>query len=237
MSTKEQPEDSSEEMSASLPPLKWSKEIFDSLVKNFKFPDAWGVRYPEEGQTAADAPAGYITLFWDYFADGNFRLPTTRFVLDVLDYYKFHISQLHPIGMVRIRHFEFLCRSMRIEPTINRFRDLKDIPSIELPERALVATGMSLHWKMYREDKPVYMEEDTIVSLYVVAYKREKGRMTTIPKGADEEFWRVDYLGIYPEKKKKKRLPTVTIAPEKIDAPRAQAPKGEKKGTRCFSES
>ncbi|KAM0067205.1 hypothetical protein Hdeb2414_s0002g00058271 [Helianthus debilis subsp. tardiflorus] len=48
---------------------------------------------------------------------------------------------------------------------------------------------MSLHWKMDREDKPVYMEKDTIVSLYAVAYKREKGRMTTIPKGADEELW------------------------------------------------
>ncbi|KAF5816299.1 hypothetical protein HanRHA438_Chr03g0144161 [Helianthus annuus] len=230
MSTKEHLEDSSEEMSVSLLPLKWSKEIFDGLVKNFKFPDGWGVRYPEEGQTVADAPTGYITLFWDYFADGNFRLPTTRFVLDVLDYYKFHISQLHPIGMVQIQHFEFLCRSMHIEPTINCFRvfyqlhcsqgfysfaqrptvkkillvppksfhewkpkffyikagvipirmtfrgvedievetlktpeaeiwyqDLKDVPSIEFPERALVAAGMSLHWRMDRHDKLVYI--------------------------------------------------------------------------------
>ncbi|KAJ0452441.1 hypothetical protein HanHA300_Chr15g0578931 [Helianthus annuus] len=166
--------------------------------------------------------------------------------------------------MVQIPHFEFLCRSMHIELTINRFQvflstsllsrflflcptfigqedpadppppksfhdwkpkfffikagvipmnmtfrgaedievenlktpeseiwyqDLKDIPSIELPERALVAASMSLHWKMDREDNPMYMEGDTIVSLYVVAYKREKGRMTTIPKGADEELW------------------------------------------------
>ncbi|KAJ0576052.1 hypothetical protein HanOQP8_Chr05g0182301 [Helianthus annuus] len=68
------------------------------------------------------------------------------------------------------------------------YQDLKDIPSIELPERALVAAGMSLHWKMNREDKPVYMEDDRIVSLYVVAYKREKGKMTTIPKSAGEEL-------------------------------------------------
>ncbi|MFS8003097.1 hypothetical protein Hanom_Chr13g01209901 [Helianthus anomalus] len=50
----------------------------------------------------AQAPADYITLFWDYFADGNFRLLTTKFVLEVLGYYKFHLSQLHPMGMVRI---------------------------------------------------------------------------------------------------------------------------------------
>ncbi|MFS7985915.1 hypothetical protein Hanom_Chr11g01004271 [Helianthus anomalus] len=92
-------------MSAIVPPLKWSKETFDGL-----------------GQTAAQAPAGYITLFWDYFSEGNFRLPVTRFFLDILEYYKFHISQLHPIRMVWIQHFEFLCRSMHIEPTVNRFR-------------------------------------------------------------------------------------------------------------------
>ncbi|KAJ0939112.1 hypothetical protein HanRHA438_Chr02g0057361 [Helianthus annuus] len=128
MSTGIHPEDSLEEMYASLPPLKWSKEILDGLVQNFKFHTNWGVMYPDEGQTAAQAPAGYITLFWDYFTDGNFRLPTTRFVLDFLGYYKFHISQLHPIGMVQIRDFEFLCRSMRIVPTINRFRVFYQLP-------------------------------------------------------------------------------------------------------------
>ncbi|KAJ0959108.1 hypothetical protein HanPSC8_Chr00c520g0808921 [Helianthus annuus] len=220
MSTKEHLEDSSEEMFASLPPLKWSKDIFDGLVKNFKFLESWGVRYPEEAQTAAHAPAGYITLFWDYFSEGNFRLPATKFVLDILDFCKFHISQLTPMGMVRIRDFEFLCRSMHIEPTVDRFRaavipmrmtfrgfeyievetlktpeteiwyqDLKDVPSIELPERALVAARMSLHWRMNRHDKPVYMEDDKVVALYVVAFKREIGKMTTVQKGADEASW------------------------------------------------
>ncbi|MFS8002695.1 hypothetical protein Hanom_Chr13g01205081 [Helianthus anomalus] len=74
-------EDSSEEMYANLPPLKWSTETFNIMVQNFEFPDSWGVRYPDEGQTTADAPAGYITLFWDYFAEGNFRLPVTKFFL------------------------------------------------------------------------------------------------------------------------------------------------------------
>ncbi|MFS7948635.1 hypothetical protein Hanom_Chr06g00562171 [Helianthus anomalus] len=48
--------------------------------------------------------------------------PVTRLVLDILGYYKFHSFQLNPMGMVRIRHFEFLCRSMHIDPTVNRFR-------------------------------------------------------------------------------------------------------------------
>ncbi|MFS8018896.1 hypothetical protein Hanom_Chr15g01397501 [Helianthus anomalus] len=143
---------------------------------------------------------------------------------------------------------------------------------------------------MDREDKPVYMEDDrskiwnllvllfslfvnnmnlllffafVVVSLYVVAYKREKGKMTTISKGAGEELWfqqiirnfalprdedlaaqpstgagELTNLGIGPEKKKKRVL-AVTIAPKKTEAPKAKSSKAknvreEKKGTRLF---
>ncbi|KAJ0532131.1 hypothetical protein HanIR_Chr09g0393321 [Helianthus annuus] len=122
MSTGEHQEDLSEEMSAELPPLMWPRAAFHGLVQNLRFPENWGALYPEEGQTAADALAGYITLFWDFFCEGNFHLPVAKFFLEILEYYKFHISQLRPIGMVRVRHFEFVCRTMHIEPTVLRFR-------------------------------------------------------------------------------------------------------------------
>ncbi|KAJ0743548.1 hypothetical protein HanPI659440_Chr10g0377151 [Helianthus annuus] len=41
----------------------------------------------------------------------------------------------------------------------NRYQDRKDVPSIALPEKALVGASMSLNWKMDREDKPVYTED------------------------------------------------------------------------------
>ncbi|MFS7902774.1 hypothetical protein Hanom_Chr01g00015231 [Helianthus anomalus] len=121
MSTGDHHEDSTEEMYAELPPLKWSRATFDSLIRNLRFPENWGDRYPEEGQTAADAPAGYVSLFWDFFCVGNFRLAVTKFFLGILEYYKFQISHMHPIGMVKVRHFEFVCRTMNIEPTVPRF--------------------------------------------------------------------------------------------------------------------
>ncbi|MFS7943474.1 hypothetical protein Hanom_Chr06g00500671 [Helianthus anomalus] len=122
MSTGEHHGDLSGEMSAELPPLKWPRASFDGLVQHLRFPENWSAMYPEEGQTAADAPAGYITLFWDFFCEGNFRMPLTKFFLEILGYYKFHISQLHPVDMVRIRHFEFVCQTMHIELTVPRFR-------------------------------------------------------------------------------------------------------------------
>ncbi|MFS7946169.1 hypothetical protein Hanom_Chr06g00532871 [Helianthus anomalus] len=42
----------------------------------------------------------------------------------------------------------------------NWYQDLKDVPSIALPEKALVGASMSLNWRMNREDKPMYMEGD-----------------------------------------------------------------------------
>ncbi|MFS8031904.1 hypothetical protein Hanom_Chr17g01551381 [Helianthus anomalus] len=98
MSTGDYHEDFIEEMASELPPLKWSRATFEGLIRNTRFPKNWGARYPDEGQMAADDPAGYITLFWDFFSAGNFRLPATNFFLEILEYYEFHISQTHPIG-------------------------------------------------------------------------------------------------------------------------------------------
>ncbi|KAM0041912.1 hypothetical protein Hdeb2414_s0011g00371921 [Helianthus debilis subsp. tardiflorus] len=93
MSSGEHHGDLSEEMSAEVPPLKWPRASLDGLVQNLRFPENCGALYPEEGQTTTDAPAGYINLFWDFFCEGNFHLPVTKFFLEILGYYKFHISQ------------------------------------------------------------------------------------------------------------------------------------------------
>ncbi|MFS8026059.1 hypothetical protein Hanom_Chr16g01482581 [Helianthus anomalus] len=110
---------------------------------------------------------------------------------------------------------------------------------------------------MDREDKPVYMEDDKVVSLYVVAFEREGGNMATVPKRVDEEIWylqiiknfilprdedfgELSNLGIGPEKKK--RAPAGTVAPKKNYATKAQSSRakkvqGKKKGMHHSSDS
>ncbi|KAM0055817.1 hypothetical protein Hdeb2414_s0006g00210571 [Helianthus debilis subsp. tardiflorus] len=61
--------------------------------------------------------------FRTFYLQGNFQLPATEFMAHILQYYGFHISQMSPPGMVRVRHFEFLCRSHGVEPKVERFRD------------------------------------------------------------------------------------------------------------------
>ncbi|MFS7957749.1 hypothetical protein Hanom_Chr07g00670081 [Helianthus anomalus] len=105
-----------------VPVLKWDLGLFEQIVRSFQFPPEWDARYPAQGQTAADAPPGYITLYEDFFLQGNFRLPATNFLGHILHHYNFHISQMSPPGMVRVRHFEFLCHSHGIEPSVDKFR-------------------------------------------------------------------------------------------------------------------
>ncbi|MFS8003052.1 hypothetical protein Hanom_Chr13g01209341 [Helianthus anomalus] len=102
--------------------LKWDQGLVEQITRGFRFPPEWDAQYPSQGQTAADAPPGYITLFEDYFLQGNFRLLATEFIAHILHYYGFHLSQMSPPGMVRVRHFKFLCRSHGIEPTFEKFR-------------------------------------------------------------------------------------------------------------------
>ncbi|MFS7944522.1 hypothetical protein Hanom_Chr06g00513141 [Helianthus anomalus] len=107
-----------------VPVLKWDQGLFEQLVRGFQFSAEWDAWYPQQGQTVADAPLGYITLFADFFLEGNFRLPTTHFMATILHFYGFHISQMSPMGMVRVRHFEFLCRSHGLEPDLHKFRSM-----------------------------------------------------------------------------------------------------------------
>ncbi|MFS7945603.1 hypothetical protein Hanom_Chr06g00526231 [Helianthus anomalus] len=83
---------------------------------------AYGARYPQEGDTAGDAPVGYVNMFADWFEICNLRLPLTVFMAELLEYYKIHISQLSPLGMVRARNFEYTFRALSLEPLVEDFR-------------------------------------------------------------------------------------------------------------------
>ncbi|MFS7921991.1 hypothetical protein Hanom_Chr03g00243401 [Helianthus anomalus] len=101
--------------------INWKEEELNNLIQNFAFPSDWGVQFPIATSTALDAPPGYITLYADFFRDGNFRLPMSKFVGEVLTGYGIHISQINALGLHRITHFEFICRAQRIVPKFEKF--------------------------------------------------------------------------------------------------------------------
>ncbi|KAF5795067.1 hypothetical protein HanXRQr2_Chr08g0335411 [Helianthus annuus] len=118
----EEDEDDGGAPGGGLPVLKWSKGQFETLMTSIQMPKEFGATYPQEGDTGADAPAGFITLWADFFYDGNLRLPLTVFVAEVLEYYHIHISQLSTFGMFRIRNFEYTFRALCLEISVENFR-------------------------------------------------------------------------------------------------------------------
>ncbi|KAJ0431668.1 hypothetical protein HanIR_Chr17g0850861 [Helianthus annuus] len=91
-------------------------------MTSIQIPSEFGFIYPQEGDTGADAPAGYVIMWANFFVDGNLRFPLTVFVAEVLEYYQIHISQLIPFGMIQIRHFEYTFRALGLDITVENFR-------------------------------------------------------------------------------------------------------------------
>ncbi|KAJ0780474.1 hypothetical protein HanPI659440_Chr06g0238161 [Helianthus annuus] len=104
--------------------INWREDELNNLIQNFGFSSDWGVQFPTANCTALDAPPGYITLYADFFQEGNFWLPMSKFIGEVLNGYGLHISRINALGLPRVTHFEFICRAQRIEPTFEKFNVL-----------------------------------------------------------------------------------------------------------------
>ncbi|MFS7962328.1 hypothetical protein Hanom_Chr08g00725371 [Helianthus anomalus] len=101
--------------------INWKEEELNNLIQNFGFSSDWGVQFPTSNSTALDAPLGYITLYAEFFREGNFCLPMSKFIGEVLTGYGLHISQINSLGLPLLTHFEFIFRTNRIEPTFEKF--------------------------------------------------------------------------------------------------------------------
>ncbi|GKC72572.1 hypothetical protein Tco_1118455 [Tanacetum coccineum] len=52
----------------------------------------------------------------------NFRIPLSRFLLRVLEYYQINFSQLSVLGAAKVSHFEIMCRVLGYRPSLDTFR-------------------------------------------------------------------------------------------------------------------
>ncbi|KAM0058154.1 hypothetical protein Hdeb2414_s0005g00166931 [Helianthus debilis subsp. tardiflorus] len=110
----------------------------------------------------------------------------------IMHFYGFHISQMSPAGMVRVRHFEYLCRSQGMEPTVEKFRAfyqlIRNIGFYSFGNRGaakkiLISPPKSFHnWKM----KFFFIREEVmpIAIIFRESDKIEKEELP-IPKGDD----------------------------------------------------
>ncbi|MFS7900643.1 hypothetical protein Hanom_Chr00s128001g01814261 [Helianthus anomalus] len=89
--------------------IKWGQTSFNNLLQNYNIRAEWNPVLSSKTGTTFLLKQVKITMFSDFFKFCNFRLPITKFCKLVLDHYPIHISQLHPLGLVKLRQFEFAC--------------------------------------------------------------------------------------------------------------------------------
>ncbi|MFS7945422.1 hypothetical protein Hanom_Chr06g00524111 [Helianthus anomalus] len=114
---------------------------------------------------------------------------------------------MHPISMVRVRHFEFVCRTMHIELTVPRFRVFQmhcsqgfySFVQRASAKKILLQPPKSFHdWKqkfffIKVGILPMRMtfrgKEDVPTEMIQTPFPKIGGKMATIPKKPDEELW------------------------------------------------
>ncbi|GJR56623.1 hypothetical protein Tco_1407144 [Tanacetum coccineum] len=62
-------------------------------------------------QTMYDDPDGYVGLYIHSFTQSNLRIPLPKFVCEVLNNYKVHLSRLSRFGDAKLTTFALICRS------------------------------------------------------------------------------------------------------------------------------
>ncbi|GKB63936.1 hypothetical protein Tco_0920122 [Tanacetum coccineum] len=91
------------------------------FCKTYHIPDEVHPQLPNLDQTIHEMPTGKIGVYTRLFEYDNFRLPLSTFFVDVLRYYRIHISQLSVISAAKVSHFEVLCHANGFEPTVGLF--------------------------------------------------------------------------------------------------------------------
>ncbi|MFS7987385.1 hypothetical protein Hanom_Chr11g01022061 [Helianthus anomalus] len=110
--------------------FQWNRTSFDALLQTYHISSEWHPVMHSEKETAFSLKDGKITFFAKFFKFCNFQLLITFFYKSLLDEYTMHISQMHPLGLAKLRHFEYTCLSLGF-----------------LPERLVFRALYSLVWK------------------------------------------------------------------------------------------
>ncbi|GKE05137.1 hypothetical protein Tco_1397155, partial [Tanacetum coccineum] len=66
-------------------------------------------------KVSSERKIGMYTRFIEF---ANYRIPLSKLLLCVLEYYQINLSQLSVIGAAKVSHFEIICRALGRIPTV-----------------------------------------------------------------------------------------------------------------------
>jgi hypothetical protein len=120
---------------------RFTAEDLKVLAKRCEFGDFTQCLVAPPGSTLAACPPQYMPAYAQCFSEGNLRLPLSRFLCSVFEYYNLRFHQLGPLAVVRITCFEMQCRALGVTPAVGLFRHFFSLDSSRntysfLPRRA-----------------------------------------------------------------------------------------------------
>ncbi|MFS7917988.1 hypothetical protein Hanom_Chr03g00195721 [Helianthus anomalus] len=78
---------------------------------------------PEKDKPIYPFVPGKIGVYTRLFDYCNYRrLPLTKFLIDVLLFHEVHLSQMNPLGLAKVYHFELACRGLGSDPNLSMIR-------------------------------------------------------------------------------------------------------------------
>ncbi|KAJ0779998.1 hypothetical protein HanPI659440_Chr06g0232721 [Helianthus annuus] len=92
----------------------------ESFVETYKIPERFSPTLLGPDDSAECTP-DRIVLYTLSFSSCGVRYPLSSFKVDLLRHFKVHFSQLHPLGFMRVVHFELSCVVVSGEPSIPLF--------------------------------------------------------------------------------------------------------------------
>ncbi|MFS7935258.1 hypothetical protein Hanom_Chr05g00401351 [Helianthus anomalus] len=109
-----------ENMSESVSVL--TQRQLDKLIREYKIPSDLSPVLPSKNETIYPFHQGKFPLYTRVCNFANYRVPFSRFLIRVLQFFRVHISLVNPFGLSRVNHIEISCRALDQKPDLNVFR-------------------------------------------------------------------------------------------------------------------
>ncbi|GJZ63970.1 hypothetical protein Tco_0620391 [Tanacetum coccineum] len=97
------------------------KEL-DLFCSTYNIPADLRPELPGPNDTIKDSLKGKIGIYTCFIEFANFRIPLSKFLLYVLQYYQINFSELSVLAATNISHFEIMCRVLGHPPSLGTFR-------------------------------------------------------------------------------------------------------------------
>ncbi|GJW71242.1 hypothetical protein Tco_0128159 [Tanacetum coccineum] len=99
-----------------------TQKEFDLFCKTYNIPANLGPELPGPEDTIKDSPERETCIYTRLIEFANFRIPLSKFLLCVLQYYQINFSQLFVLAAAKVSHFEIMCRVLGHQPSLGTFR-------------------------------------------------------------------------------------------------------------------